>query len=156
MEDYPLRVTHHEVAGGWSKHRPRPWTVAIINWFQMRGDGESTSAARDDLAQRFTEYVASGQPLPRPGTGRPVELTFAATDEIDKLDDLAREFMPMILRFERADCLITDESTIADFPESDEEYLRRIGVVYGLHPSEFNDLKLITILKKIAEKRRGA
>lgn len=153
LDDYPLRVTHHDFGTAPREGQPLPWMVTIVNWFQMLGAGGSLSEARTQLDERFAEYVASGQPLPRPGTGRPIEIVYASTDEIDRLDDLAREFMPKILGYERDACLITDESSISDFTEPHEEYLRKMGVIYGLHPSELADLKLVTILKKIAEKR---
>ena len=61
--------------------------------------------------------------------------------------------MPRVLSFNADDCLITDESTLSDFPEPDDQYLRRIGIFYGIHPEELADYRLVTIFERIAKGR---
>ena len=149
LDDYPLQVTHRTSESFSPKFQPLPWTVAIVNWWQMRGDAETLEGARENLRTKFAEY-ASENALPRPGTGAKFGFSMASTDLVEKYQDIAREVMPRILGYEFDDCLITDESSLGDFPEPDEEYLRKLGVLYGLHPSSFPDLRLVTIFEKVA------
>jgi hypothetical protein len=54
-------------------------------------------------------WVSGGdsQELPRPGTGRPLEISYALQDEIVKLEHVAGKFFPAILEIAYEDCIIT-------------------------------------------------
>ena len=153
IHDYPLRITHHQIDPLTVKHKPLPWTVAVINWWQMRGDGETLPEAQQQLQKAFDEHQAKGEGLPRPGTGLPVNVTFGSTQQIEQFNDIAVHFMPRVIGFDRYDCFISDDSSLDDFPEPNEEYLRKIGVIYGIHPDELTDFKLSTIFRRIAQGR---
>jgi len=138
------------------KHSPYRWTVAVINWWIMRGDGNSLDEAWANLEKKFEERTLESTPLPRPGTGESPELGFADTTLVEQYQAIAVEFMPKVFGFALEGCFISDESSLSDFPDPDEEYLRKIGIFYGIHPDELENQKLVTIFRLIAQKRGGA
>jgi hypothetical protein len=85
------------------------------------------------------------------------QLIFASQDEVERLAETLREFMPRVLNLRFEDCLITDESSLADFePERlTSESLRRIEQIYGIHDADLLDHKLVNICGEIERRRLG-
>lgn len=153
VTDYPLKWTQHPESPADAKFKSNLWSVQIINWWHVRGDADTQEGVLADLAAALERHRQKDGTLPRPGRGRKLELTFAPQEEIVKYEVLAQDFFTKIMHFEFSDCFITDESGLSDFPEADEEYLRRIGVIYSIHPSEFEDLRFVTIFKTISSRQ---
>jgi hypothetical protein len=105
--------------------------------------------ATEDLRKKLTANDASK--LPRPGTGRPLEISYASQEEIAKLEHVADQFFPTILEMAYEDCIITDESSLWDFHSDDtnEEYHRRIREHYAIDVSGIESGNLVEILKRI-------
>jgi hypothetical protein len=156
LRDYPIRITRQNIdAVPSAKYKPLPWTVVIVNWWHMRGDGDTAEEAWAHLEENFQARAQQAKPLPRPGTGEEATIEFAETTLVDRYCSIAVEFMPRVLGFERDECFISDESSLDDFPEPNAEYLRKIGIFYGIHPDELENSRLVTIFKRIAERHLG-
>ena len=154
LEDYPPVIKHREPSphvGARFTHYP--WSVHIINWWHMRGDGATLELAVEDLRKKLSDHDV--QELPRPGTGLPLEITYASQDEISKLEHVAGEFFPPILEMAYEDCIITDESSLWDFhgDETNDEYHRRILDHFGIDVSDITSGNLVEIFKRIDGKR---
>lgn len=63
------------------------------------------------------------------------------------------DFFEKILGVNYYDCLITDLSSLWDFPggETNEAYNRKIAEVYGVDVSDIESSSLVEIFKRIAE-----
>jgi len=101
VEDYPLQVIDRGDAEGLARLRSLRWTVQIINWAHMRGDADTKEAALDELHQRLDRHRAERGSLPRPGTGRKLEVKFAASERVEAsrelVDDIIRRVIGMDL-----------------------------------------------------------
>ena len=78
LQDYPIRFRPIRPQRAWNmtstpSYTLIPWTAQIINWWQMRGDGNTKEEAYADLEEKFREFKAANAKLPRPGTGTPLE-----------------------------------------------------------------------------------
>ena len=71
--------------------KPIPFNAQIVNWWQMSGAGDSPGAALADLDAKLEARRRAGEPLPRPGTGLPIE--YAAAHRMSEHPDLAADFM---------------------------------------------------------------
>ncbi len=158
LRDYPLRVRHQ--AAEPSDFDPPsgyvliPWTVQIINWWQMSGDGDTREEAYADLERKFQEFRAANTRLPRPGTGPPLELP--DTTEVERLESIAVDFLDRVLGFEEDDNVwISDESNLHDFElvQPIDVSLARIRKVYEVDASDVEGYKLVDIFARIADKQ---
>jgi hypothetical protein len=152
IQDYPLRYIHQDVSGyqDSSSLRPIPWTVQIINWWQMAGHGETKDAAYAELAKKIEDYKSSGEPLPRPGTGHPLE--FVSCEGIRKYEIIAEDFFPRILDMELEDILfLSDQSSLFDFhfDKSNKSCYEKIKSVYGVDVSDIKNGNLLEIFRRI-------
>jgi hypothetical protein len=150
VEDYPIVIRHRER----SRHLGArfihyPWSAHVINWWHMRGDAATMDLAIEDLRKKLSDH--DPQELPRPGTGRPLEISYASQEQITKLEHIAEKFFPAILDMAYEDCLITDESSLWDFhgDETNDEYYRRILDQYTVDVSDIQSGNLVEILRRI-------
>ena len=156
LRDYPLRYRHQEAEpiefDPGPEHTLIPWTVQIINWWQMAGNGNSRMEAYADMEQKFLERKAQNDGLPRPGTGAPLE--WADSTEVQRFSEIAEDFFQKVLGFEDDESpWISDESSLYDFELilSIAEMVEKTREVYGLDISDVKDLNIAGILARIAE-----
>ena len=150
VEDYPVVIKHREQSPDpGARFIHYPWSVLIINWWHIRGDGTTLQLAMEDLQKKLSDH--DPQELPRPGTGRPLEISYASQDEIAKLEHVAGQFFPAILKIAYEDCIITDESSLWDFhgDETNDEYHLRILEHYDVDVSDIQSGNLVEIFKRI-------
>jgi len=85
------------------------------------------------------------------------KVTYASTDRIEELRQIADEFMEEIFELLPGEYLITDESDIRDFTEfgsSDtSEIWKRIIDVYGIEQSDAGSGRFVNIFAEIARRR---
>ncbi len=153
LTDYPIRFRHTNVGKTMGRLKQFPWSVQIINWWQVGGFGDSKQEAYADLRKKFGDIKSNGKTLPRPGTGLPIE--FASTERIRCFDDIADDFFPRVLDMNYGDCLITDESTLWDFhmEESNEDLHKTIWDAYRVDVSDIDDGNLVKILERIENRQ---
>jgi predicted RNase H-like HicB family nuclease len=136
---------------------PKPWVAQIPGWWSMFGLGDTREEALLELQKSLEAYRESEGTLPRPGTGVPIR--FGPFVFMSRNEDLAREFFPPILGVSYDDCLITDSSSVWDFPVelSAEDLVRKVLLVFGSDISDLaEDGNIAAILDRIAANRRGA
>lgn len=158
LEDYPIKVFKLtpqalEPIGRW---KPSPWTAQIINWWFMRGNGETREEAISQLRQRFENFKVRAKKLPRPGTRVRPKIELAPREKIQTYGVLTEELMERIVGFEPGSYLITDESTLWDFhsEETNEPYFRKIMLLYGIDASDIEPPTISEIARRIHESRR--
>jgi adenylosuccinate synthase len=77
-------------------------------------------------------------------------IEMASQSEIDTIPvDYLTDFFTNILEMSFWDCLITDESSLYDFPEEAEVYAERIKKSYGLDIDLNSKLHIYDIVKQI-------
>jgi hypothetical protein len=149
VKDYPIRFRRqpHD-SGNYSAPRFKsfPWEASVIGWPSMSGDGNTKQEALQALAKRLSAFK---KPLPRPGTGVPVE--FSKTDRIDKHSALADDFVKRVLELSWA--WISNDSTLWDFHthESNSSLYAKIREVYGVDVSDISSGNLADILDRISQ-----
>jgi hypothetical protein len=154
LADYPLRVFERSGLASVRRRKPFTWTAQVINWWHMRGDAFTREEALSALQRRFDAFRAASS-LPRPGTGAPLKIEYARRDLVDSNSELVRDILLRVLGFNPNDCLVTDESSLWDFHggESNDEYVRKIGLLYGVDVSGVDPPTLATIAERIREHR---
>jgi hypothetical protein len=155
IQDYPLRYIHQEVSGCQENGflRTIPWTVQIVNWWQMAGHGDTKEAAYAELAKRIEDYKSSGEILPRPGTGRPLE--FFSCEGIIKYESMTEDFFQRILNMKLEDVLfLSDKSSLFDFhfDDSNNSCYEKIKSIYGVDVSDIKSGNLLEIFQRIDQK----
>jgi hypothetical protein len=83
LYDYPLRFADYGPVEASGRLKQFRWTVQIINWLHMRGDGDTRDEALQQLHRALERHRTEHLPLPRPGTGRKLDVQFASTERID-------------------------------------------------------------------------
>ena len=158
IEDYPVSFRHSEVNGANANRRwkPVPWVAQVANWRLMAGYGQTKEETYEDLKRRFEGYKSSGEKLPRPGTIKKPKIEFASTVQIEQYEEIAADFFEKILGMNYHDCLVTDESSLWDFPgeETNGEYHQKIAGVYGVDISDIESGNLVQIFKRIHEHKQ--
>jgi hypothetical protein len=153
VEDFPLVIKHRERSPEFgSRFIHYPWSVHIINWWHLRGDGATLALAIEDLRKKLSDH--DQEELPRPGTGPPPQISYASQNEIAKLNHIAGEFFAAILKIPYEDCIITDESSLWDFhsENTNDQYQRRILERYGVDVADIKSGNLVEIFKRIDSK----
>ena len=147
--DYPIWIREQKPEQdmqfpGLMMHR---YVAMVVNWSTVSGSGDSKAEAMGKLKACF-ENVKLAKPLPRPGTGLPIE--FAPQDRIMAHTDLADDFVKRVLEVEGA--WISDESTLWEFSliESDDVFHARIKEIYGVDVSDIKSGNIAAILERIA------
>jgi len=153
LTDYPIRFRHFDVVETGGRLKQFPWSVQIINWWQIDGSGDTKQQAYADMQKKFGEFKSNGKPLPRPGTGLPLE--FAPTDRIRFFDDIADDFFRRVLDLNYRECFISDESTLWDFhtEESNEHLHKTIWDAYRVDVSDIKDGNLVKIFERIENRQ---
>ena len=151
IKDYPLRLKTQENVPVELKY-----VYQIINWWTVTGIGKDKDEAYRKLNESFELLVAAKSFKPRPGVTQKME--FASTQIVDKYSDLLDHFIENILGFKKDDpVFISDESSLWDFPISDEEefqsYLSKIEKTYNFVIEDKNVDKISDIIQLIAENR---
>ena len=92
-----------------------------------------------------------------PFKGKKIEL--APTDGVDRVRDLAEEFMEAIFEMEPASYLITDESSLLDFEGVEDLDLlavdKKVRSVFGVEVSDIRSGNLAEIFARIHRHRRA-
>jgi hypothetical protein len=120
----------------------------------MRGDGFTREEAFRELETRFAAFRRDN-PLPRPGRGAPLKVELASTTTIDEHHDLVRDLLERVVGMDPDQCLVTDESSLWDFHdgETNEPYVRKIALLYGVDVSGLEPPTLASICQRIKENR---
>jgi hypothetical protein len=148
--DYPLRYRKQiDTSGQYNVGELKPWVVQIINWWAMTGLGDTKQEAFEHLKSNFNGYLEHN-PAPRPGTS--VQLSFANTSQIEKLEDVAPDFFEKTLDLNYYECFISDESSLIDFGRGDDETLQKINTAYGLGLTDLGDGNIVRLLTLIKHK----
>lgn len=155
FEDYPVAFKHSDPDSSFTHRgaKPVPWFARIVNWWPMFSHGQTKEEAYAGLRQRFEEYKNQGNKLPRPGVKYMPPIEMVSQIEIEKYEPIAVDFFEKILGMNYHDCLITDLSSLWDFPgeETNDTYNRKIMEVYGVDVSDIESGILVEIFKRISE-----
>jgi hypothetical protein len=119
----------------------------------MIGTGNTREEAYASLKQRFDDFISEGKELPRPGTRMPLQ--FAPRVRVLLYHRLAEDFFPRIVSMDYRKVLITDRSSLWDFPIEDApaELTARIREAYGVDVSDIEDGNLVSIFQRIEDSR---
>ena len=157
LRDYPIRIRKQDVARGPSSGRLKtvPWNAQIINWWQLDGCGDTRERAPADLRSHLARCREANGSLPRPGTRVPIQ--FAPANIINHHVELARDFMARVFNLNYDECFISDESSLWDLhtDETNDDYYRKIMLIYGVDVSTVEGAKLALIFERIANQRRS-
>ena len=100
---------------------------------------------------RKTRVIASG-----PLKGK--KITFAATEQVEALAEIADEFMAELFDLHPGEYLISDESSLRDFTDfgnSDTSALwHRIDELHGINATLVGSERLVRIFSEISLRRR--
>ena len=156
LSDYPVRIVHRPAPepAGPSRLVYMPWTAQVVNWWLMRGDGLTREAATAELERRLAAFAES-HPLPRPGIPFRQPIDYAETDEVERLRPFVEDLLSRVLQVDPAECFVSDESSLWDFhgDETNDEYLRRISLLYGVDASHLDPPTLVAIARLVAVSR---
>jgi hypothetical protein len=98
-------------------------------------------------------------PVLRRGPLKGKRVEFAPTTGIDRLKNIAEDFMLDIFGFELGGYLITDLSSLHDFVGVDDmeigDMLTRIREVYGLDIADLPNGNLLEIFRRLNEQKAG-
>jgi hypothetical protein len=151
IENYPIRASFQPAnkMSDASRLKPIPWTASVINWPAMSGNGNTKQEALAELRERFEEFKAKENKLPRPGTKVPIE--FAVNDRVKQHPELAKDFFRRILEVDWA--WISDESSLRDFhgDETNDRFVEKIRQLYGVDVSDIPNGNLANIFERIAQ-----
>jgi hypothetical protein len=150
LNDYPLRYKNQAHP---NDKEFKPWVVQIINWWAMAGVGDTKEEAYKMLKEKFENYKIYNNTLPRPGCSVPLQ--YAHTTMIDNLESVAVDFFDKILGYDYYECFISDDSSLLDFEQSNDETLRKINETYDLQLKEIGDGNIVRILKLIDERNKS-
>jgi hypothetical protein len=152
INDYPIRVRFQRPAerAGTSRRKLIPWVADVVNWPAMSGKGSTRQEALDDIRSQFERFIATKQPLPRPGTVVP--LRYAASDRVGRHPELTRDFAHRVLGLEWI--WISDKSSLWDFhgDSTNDNLVEKIRSVYGIDVSDITSGNLADIFDRILKR----
>lgn len=121
----------------------------------MRGDGDTLDAANADLREQLRRHRDEQGSLPRPGTGRELDLKLATTEKVDLHRELIADILQRVIGVAPGDCFVSDESTLWDFHEREDnaEYQKKIVELYGVDVSDIEPPTLVAIALRIRNRR---
>ncbi len=154
LTDYPLNIRNQKSENSDlsnSRFKLVLWSIDIINWHSMSGNGDTFEEAYNHLEKRFIEYKKSEKKFPRPGTKVPIE--FVTTENIYKYEEIASDFLSKILDIDYYETFISDESSLWDFhfEENDDELVKKIFEIYKVDISDIENRNLVKIFDKISK-----
>ena len=148
-EHYPIAV--REQVGVPDEAR---WCARVLNWPGPVGLGPAKQQARAALEANLraiaTRRRAEGKPMPRPGTGLPIE--FASTVRVDANPALLTEFITKALGFRPDDpVFISDDSSICDFGDDERvlEIRAKIREHFGVTVDQPEPVRIADVLEAI-------
>ena len=148
-EHYPMHV--REQVGVPAEAR---WCARVLNWPGPLGLGPTREAALAALEANLntiaTKRRADGKPMPRPGTGLPIQ--FASTARVTADPALLTEFITKALGFKPSDpVFISDESSIGDFGENERvsEIRSNIREHFGVTVDQPEPVRIADVLERI-------
>jgi len=153
LSDYPIRLRQQDVNVGVIGDSKVPaWVAQIVDWWVMSGTGDTKEQALAALDQNFNEYKSRHNKAPRPGAHVPLQ--FAPTDGIEKYSSIACDFFSKILQMDFDVCFVSDESSLWDFPNTDdkERVFEFIEQTYNVDVSNIHTGNLVQIFKRIHER----
>jgi hypothetical protein len=121
------------------------------------GDGDTKVEALDNLREQLERHRTDKGSLPRPGTGRELEVTFAATERVEADSELVGDLVRRVIGMDPESCFVSDESTLWDFHhgEDNADYHRKIAILYGVDVSNIEPPTLAAIAERIRQHRAG-
>lgn len=150
IDDFPLRYNgKNNVDSGDPNHA---WSVQVTKWPTLVGVGQTKNAAYKSLEENFRVYRIANAKLPRPGTEVPI--SFAKTDEIIQLANIAEDFFPAILGYDLNGVFVSDETSVFDFGEEESETISAIDSRFGLQLTTLGDGNIVNILRLIKGDRK--
>ena len=150
LDDYPLRYKNQADI---NDKELKPWVVQIVNWWTLVGLGDTKEEAYKMLKESFENYKVYNDKLPRPGCNIPLHYTDTTT--VDNLESVAVDFYDKILGYNYYECFISDESSLSDFGQDNDESLQKINQTYGLRLKKIGDGNIVRILTLIDEKNNS-
>jgi hypothetical protein len=156
INDYPIRVRFQGPAGRVDTPRRKliPWIADVVNWPAMSGQGNTRQEALDDIRGRFERFIATTQPLPRPGTIVP--LKYAAAERVSRHPELTKDFAQRVLDLEWV--WISDSSSLWDFhtDATNDRLVEKIRSVYRTDVSDVTSGNLADIFDRILAHAAGS
>jgi predicted RNase H-like HicB family nuclease len=154
LSDFPVWIHEQksEPSNLGSGLRRERFIASIINWPVMTAAGDTRREAFARLRDSL-EQVREKRPLPRPGTGLPIE--FASQERITIHEALSQDFIRRVLDLEWA--WISDESSLWDFhSDSNNDMLNaRILEVYGVDVAGIESGNIAEILDRVAAEHQS-
>ena len=153
IDDYPIRVRFQQPTEPVSSFRLQliPWIADVVNWPAMSGKGNTKQEALNDMRENFERFIATKEPLPRPGTA--VRLKYAASHRVGQHPELTKDFAQRVLDLEWV--RISDKSSLWDFhgDATNETFVAKIRTVYGVDVSDITSGNLADIFDRIRKHR---
>lgn len=85
LRDYPIEIINQEIQPESDSYSKKyPWEARVLNWYWMRGEGDTREAACSNLQRNFEAYLERGGELPRPGSK--AGIVYASVDQINELE----------------------------------------------------------------------
>jgi hypothetical protein len=154
-EHYPMTV--REQVGVPDEAR---WCARVLNWPGPVGLGpteqQALAALEANLHAIATKRQAEGKPMPRPGTGLPIQ--FASTAKVSADLALLSEFTMKALGFRPDDpVFISDESSICDFGDDERvvEIRANIREHFGVTVDQPEPVRIADVLEAIRRRHEA-
>ncbi|MCM3783433.1 hypothetical protein M3231_10645 [Neobacillus mesonae] len=153
LRDYPIEFMNQEVKDESDSYLKKyPWEARILNWYWMRGEGQTKEEAYADLRANFEAYLQKGGDLPRPGSK--AGIVYASVDQINQLEPEGIIFFKEIFGLDYYGMFISDEASLFDFCDSKFALLKKITRIqenYGISISDIEGLRIVGILQRMKE-----
>jgi hypothetical protein len=154
-EHYPIEVRAQEGAPPEAR-----WFARVLNWPGPVGLGTTKGEARTALLANVreigTKRLHDGKPMPRPGTGLPIE--FASTARVQADPALLEDFIVHVLGFGPNDpVFVSDESSISDFGEEDRigEIRQRVEERYGIDITDPEPVLIADVFDRVRNGKKA-
>jgi hypothetical protein len=154
LEDYPVVYRLQKAEDLRNPGRFKKCQAEIINWYYLKGLGDTKSEAYIDLKNKFDNYKKDNI-LPRPGVK--ISIKIDPFENVSKYEEIAEEFFKNILDLNFREYLITDASCLGHFTlEKLEDFNKKINEYYELKIKNSDDLLLWELFELINEKKGKA
>jgi hypothetical protein len=154
IDDYPLRFIDHGPAETVGRKKSFRWTAQIINWLHLQGGADTREGALVALQHHLDEHLHEHGSLPRPGTGRKLELKFASTERVEANYELVADILQRVIGLEPDKCFVSDASTLWDFHDREDNtaYVDKIILLYNVNVEDVDPPFLWAIAERIKER----